>query len=60
MTMDILYVNNNRINNKTINLIIILFKLEPPKCRLATTGGETLRFNPNLYKDGKICLSILG
>lgn len=25
-----------------------------------TTGGGTVRFNPNLYKNGKVCLSILG
>ena len=32
----------------------------PPRCRLMTTGGGTVRFNPNLYKNGKVCLSILG
>jgi ubiquitin-conjugating enzyme E2 Z len=26
---------------------------------LTTNGGKT-RFNPNLYADGKVCLSILG
>lgn len=25
-----------------------------------TTGSGTVRFNPNLYKDGKVCLSLLG
>ena len=25
-----------------------------------TTGGGTVRFNPNLYADGKVCLSLLG
>lgn len=25
-----------------------------------TTGGGLTRFNPNLYADGKVCLSILG
>src|SRR5437660_876991 len=25
-----------------------------------TTGGGRVRFNPNLYADGKVCLSILG
>ena len=25
-----------------------------------TTGNNTVRFNPNLYRDGKVCLSILG
>ncbi|KAL4475504.1 hypothetical protein ABPG72_013328 [Tetrahymena utriculariae] len=32
----------------------------PPKMRLITTGGGSVRFNPNLYKDGFICLSLLG
>jgi len=27
---------------------------------LTTTGGGTIRFNPNLYAEGKVCLSILG
>ena len=25
-----------------------------------TTGGGRVRFNPNLYANGKVCLSILG
>ena len=33
---------------------------EPPKVTLMTTGGGTVRFNPNLYSNGKVCLSILG
>lgn len=32
----------------------------PPKINLATTGGAKIRFNPNLYHDGKVCLSLLG
>jgi len=32
----------------------------PPKCQLRTTGGGTVRFNPNLYDCGKVCLSLLG
>jgi len=32
----------------------------PPKVHFRTTGGGTVRFNPNLYKDGKVCLSLLG
>ncbi|CAM9178435.1 unnamed protein product [Ectocarpus sp. 4 AP-2014] len=32
----------------------------PPRVRLMTTGGGTVRFNPNLYANGKVCLSILG
>lgn len=27
---------------------------------LTTTGGGRVRFNPNLYKNGKVCLSLLG
>ncbi|CAM9951254.1 unnamed protein product, partial [Phaeothamnion confervicola] len=33
---------------------------QPPKVKLLTTGGGTVRFNPNLYNNGKVCLSILG
>jgi baculoviral IAP repeat-containing protein 6 len=36
------------------------YPLNPPKVSFLTTGGGTIRFNPNLYSDGKICLSILG
>eukprot|EP00756_Hemistasia_phaeocysticola_P004569 Hpha_TRINITY_DN12898_c0_g2::TRINITY_DN12898_c0_g2_i1::g.24198::m.24198 len=32
----------------------------PPQCKLRTTGGGTVRFNPNLYESGKVCLSLLG
>lgn len=32
----------------------------PPKMILLTTGGGTVRFNPNLYSCGKVCLSLLG
>ena len=32
----------------------------PPLLLLATTGGGRVRFNPNLYADGKVCLSLLG
>lgn len=32
----------------------------PPKMNLVTTGGNTIRFNPNLYSNGYICLSLLG
>jgi len=33
---------------------------DPPLVNLETTGGNTFRFNPNLYSDGKVCLSLLG
>jgi len=36
------------------------YPIRPPRCRLMTTGNNTVRFNPNLYKNGKVCLSILG
>jgi ubiquitin-protein ligase len=32
----------------------------PPHVKLLTTGHGTVRFNPNLYTDGKVCLSLLG
>ena len=32
----------------------------PPKVKLLTTGGGRVRFNPNLYSNGKVCLSLLG
>lgn len=31
-----------------------------PSMKFLTTGGGTVRFNPNLYNCGKICLSLLG
>lgn len=36
------------------------YPFNPPKVILQTTGGGTVRFNPNLYACGKVCLSILG
>lgn len=32
----------------------------PPQVLLRTTGGGRVRFNPNLYNCGKVCLSLLG
>ncbi|KAF4654804.1 ubiquitin-conjugating enzyme E2 Ze [Perkinsus olseni] len=32
----------------------------PPNVSLLTTGKGTVRFNPNLYSDGHVCLSLLG
>jgi baculoviral IAP repeat-containing protein 6 len=32
----------------------------PPLVNLQTTGNGTVRFNPNLYHCGKVCLSLLG
>lgn len=31
-----------------------------PTVKFITTGGGQVRFNPNLYADGKVCLSLLG
>jgi len=31
-----------------------------PSVTLNTTGGGKVRFNPNLYESGKVCLSLLG
>ena len=33
---------------------------QPPRLRFVTTGEGRVRFNPNLYQNGKVCLSILG
>jgi len=35
------------------------YPFSPPKVLFLTTDGKT-RFHPNLYTDGKVCLSILG
>lgn len=32
----------------------------PPLVNLQTTGAGSVRFNPNLYNCGKVCLSLLG
>ena len=36
------------------------YPFSPPTVTLQNTGGGKVRFNPNLYKNGKVCLSILG
>lgn len=36
------------------------YPYRPPRVKLCTTGHGTVRFNPNLYANGKVCLSILG
>lgn len=33
---------------------------KPPLVHLRTTGNGIVRFNPNLYANGKVCLSLLG
>ncbi|GFU41535.1 ubiquitin-conjugating enzyme E2 Z [Nephila pilipes] len=36
------------------------YPIRPPRVKIMTTGEGKVRFNPNLYKNGKVCLSILG
>ena len=36
------------------------YPMNPPKVKCLTTGGNTACFNPNIYANGKVCLSILG
>ncbi|KAK4183689.1 hypothetical protein QBC35DRAFT_456050 [Podospora australis] len=36
------------------------FPSHPPKVQFKTTNGGRVRFNPNLYENGKVCLSLLG
>lgn len=36
------------------------YPIRPPRVKLVTTGDGRVRFNPNLYRSGKVCLSILG
>jgi len=36
------------------------FPAVPPQVNLQTTGSGSVRFNPNLYNCGKVCLSLLG
>jgi ubiquitin-protein ligase len=36
------------------------YPLRPPHMTLLTTGRGSIRFGPNLYADGTICLSLLG
>eukprot|EP00933_Yihiella_yeosuensis_P029220 TRINITY_DN22886_c0_g1_i1.p1 TRINITY_DN22886_c0_g1~~TRINITY_DN22886_c0_g1_i1.p1 ORF type:complete len:335 (+),score=35.02 TRINITY_DN22886_c0_g1_i1:134-1138(+) len=36
------------------------YPLRPPRAIFRTTGDGRVRFNPNLYSNGKVCLSILG
>lgn len=36
------------------------YPIQPPKVKLMTTDGGDVRFNPNFYENGMICISILG
>ncbi|KAJ6486122.1 hypothetical protein C8R47DRAFT_529564 [Mycena vitilis] len=38
----------------------LTYPATPPLMHLRTTGGGSVRFNPNLYNCGKVCLSLLG
>jgi hypothetical protein len=40
--------------------LLVRHRAQPPKVNLKTTGAGTVRFNPNLYDSGKVCLSLLG
>ena len=51
------------INTITIIIIIIVtitVEYFVWQVNLQTTGGGSVRFNPNLYNCGKVCLSLLG
>lgn len=36
------------------------YPMLPPRVKLMNTDQNSIRFNPNIYKNGMICLSILG
>ena len=36
------------------------FPQSPPEMKILTNGGNAVRFNPNLYSNGFVCLSLLG
>lgn len=36
------------------------YPLQPPRVKFMTTDAGRVRFNPNLYSNGKICVSTLG
>ncbi|CAK9027064.1 unnamed protein product [Durusdinium trenchii] len=40
--------------------ILPSYPMNPPEVRFLTTDSGTLRLHPQLYADGKVCLSILG
>ena len=49
-----------RIHRRVGLPLLIAPLLIAPLVHLATTAGGTVKFNPNLYADGKVCLSLLG
>lgn len=36
------------------------YPASPPQAKFVSTAGGSVRFNPNLYAEGKVCLSLLG
>lgn len=42
-----------------INVNPMRYPMVPPKVKYLTTDGR-IRFNPNLYENGKVCLSMIG
>ncbi|XP_037034565.1 ubiquitin-conjugating enzyme E2 Z-like isoform X2 [Bradysia coprophila] len=36
------------------------YPISPPRLKLMNTDQNTIRFNPNFYRNGMVCLSILG
>lgn len=36
------------------------YPFKPPSAKFLTSGSNNIRLHPNLYTDGKVCLSILG
>lgn len=46
--------------NAVFYLFFVYFCFYDCKVNLQTTGNGTVRFNPNLYNCGKVCLSLLG
>lgn len=42
------------------DLVLTNYPQQAPKCQFLTTGGGKYRLNPNLYSNGKVCLSLLG
>ncbi|KAH7972330.1 hypothetical protein HPB52_011124 [Rhipicephalus sanguineus] len=36
------------------------YPMKPPRVRLMNTDGGRVRFHPNMYESGQVCLNILG
>ncbi|MCO5589322.1 hypothetical protein L7F22_043288 [Adiantum nelumboides] len=41
-------------------LLEAMYRDKPPKVHFLMYGGGKVRFNPNMYKNGTVCLGILG